>query len=257
MYGICTLSLVPIRKTPADSSEMTSQLLFGERVTVLEKANNWLRIRCEHDEYEGWVDKKQITLIDEKEWTFAGNNSNNFCSDISAILKTEKSNLINIVYGSTLPGIKNKKLNINSKTYSIKGNIEKINKKPSRKGILNVAINYLNSPYLWGGRSPFGIDCSGFVQMAFKLNGIYLPRDAWQQAEIGKILNFIEEANAGDLAFFDNQEGKIIHVGIILDKNKIIHASGKVKIDSIDHFGIFNPEIGDYSHKLRVIKTII
>ena len=116
---------------------------------------------------------------------------------------------------------------------------------------------YLNSPYLWGGRSPFGIDCSGFTQMVFKLNGIKLPRDAYEQAEIGKTLNFIEETQKGDLAFFDNEEGKIIHTGIIIDKNKIIHSSGKVRIDNLDHYGIFNAETGKYSHNLRLIKKVV
>mgnify|MGYP003978580471 FL=1 len=118
------------------------------------------------------------------------------------------------------------------------------------------AMMYLNSPYLWGGRTPFGIDCSGFTQMVYRLQGIDLPRDAYQQAEVGTTLSFVEESEAGDLAFFDNAEGKVIHVGIILDNNHIIHASGKVRIDRIDQQGIFNKEEGKHTHKLRLIKSI-
>ena len=119
------------------------------------------------------------------------------------------------------------------------------------------AFYFLNSPYLWGGRTPFGIDCSGFVQIAARLSGISLPRDTQEQAEEGEIINLISEAKPGDLAFFDNIDGRIIHVGIILENGQIIHASGKVRIDTIDHQGIFNEESKKYSHQLRVIKRII
>jgi gamma-D-glutamyl-L-lysine dipeptidyl-peptidase len=115
----------------------------------------------------------------------------------------------------------------------------------------------LNSPYLWGGKTPFGIDCSGFTQMAYKLAGIKLRRDAWQQAEQGHTINLLEETEPGDLAFFDNDEGNIVHVGIILRDHKIIHAAGKVRIDSIDHYGINNKELKKYTHKLRLIKRMV
>ena len=122
--------------------------------------------------------------------------------------------------------------------------------------IITTALRFLNSPYLWGGRTPLGIDCSGFTQMVYRLQGIDLPRDAYQQSEVGTTLSFIEESEAGDLAFFDDQEGKITHVGIMLEDNHIIHASGKVRIDRIDQQGIFNKETGKHTHKLRLIKSI-
>ena len=118
------------------------------------------------------------------------------------------------------------------------------------------ALMYLNAPYLWGGRSPLGIDCSGFTQMVYRLQGVDLPRDAYQQAEVGTTLSFVEESEAGDLAFFDNNEERITHVGIILENNHIIHASGKVRIDRIDQQGIFKKELGTHTHKLRLIKSI-
>ena len=108
-----------------------------------------------------------------------------------------------------------------------------------------------------GGRTPMGVDCSGFTQMVYRLNGKHIPRDASQQVDLGVTLSFIEEAESGDLAFFDDAEGNIIHVGIILENNHIIHASGKVRIDRIDQQGIFNKDLGEHTHKLRIIKKVL
>ena len=126
-----------------------------------------------------------------------------------------------------------------------------------KSDLITTAYQYLNAPYLWGGKTPFGIDCSGFTQMVYKLNGYHLLRDASQQAGQGDALSFIEESEPGDLAFFDNDEGKIIHVGIMMENNYIIHASGKVRIDRLDHLGIYNAEQNRHTHRLRVIKKII
>jgi cell wall-associated NlpC family hydrolase len=144
---------------------------------------------------------------------------------------------------------------INSTNYDFEG-LRVSGVKP-KDNLVKTAYQYLNSPYLWGGKTPFGIDCSGFTQMVYKLNGYKLLRDASQQSTQGEVLSFIEESEPGDLAFFDNEEGKIIHVGIMLENNYIIHASGKVRIDRLDHLGIYNAEINRHTHRLRVIKKII
>ena len=126
-----------------------------------------------------------------------------------------------------------------------------------KNNLIETALLYLNTPYLWGGKTPFGIDCSGFTQMVYRLNGFQLLRDASQQATQGDALSFIEESSPGDLAFFDNNEGDIINVGIIMENHHIIHAHGKVRIDRIDHSGIYNVDTNTHSHKLRVIKSIV
>lgn len=253
MFGICNLSVVPCRLQSSDKSEMVTQLLFGEHFGILEEQGKWILIKIANDGYECWIDKKQFKKISEEEFNLLSNEPQRLLLEgVKKIGKIE-----NIVIGSTLPNFKKGKFNLGENKYSFRGKSVLSNRKADKKNIINTSKMYLNSPYLWGGRSPFGIDCSGFTQMVYKLNGIQLPRDAWQQAEKGEPLNFIEEAQKGDLAFFDNEEGKIVHVGIIIDKNKIIHSSGKVRIDTLDHYGIFNAETGKYSHNLRVIKKIL
>lgn len=145
-------------------------------------------------------------------------------------------------------------MNINAERYKIEGTVVIPGKNKFDDEVIKTAGSYLNTPYLWGGRSPYGIDCSGFTQMVFKQFGIRLKRDAWQQAGQGEVVDFLQSAKAGDLAFFDNDEGKISHIGIMVDNSQVMHASGKVRTDIIDNQGIYNEEMKRYTHKLRIIK---
>ena len=116
---------------------------------------------------------------------------------------------------------------------------------------------YLKAPYVWGGKSIFGLDCSGLVQQLYGLVGIQLPRDARQQVEHGQPVHFVVQARPGDLAFFDNAEGRIVHVGLVLEEGRILHAHGEVRIDPLDHNGIYNKDLGRYTHKLRIIRRLL
>jgi cell wall-associated NlpC family hydrolase len=256
-YGICHLSNVPCRLEPADSSEMVSQLLYGETVKIYEeKKKDWRRAKTVYDNYDCWIDIKQVTILTEEE--FNAVNSNFVSTELVDVVEKEGSKIVTpITLGSTLPNLKNAILNFAEEDFSFDGGAIDTSLEQAKENIVGNAMMYLNAPYLWGGRSPFGIDCSGFTQVIYKLNGIKLPRDASQQATIGDTLSFIEESESGDLAFFDNEEGNIIHVGIMLENNQIIHASGKVRVDKIDHQGIFNTDTNTYSHRLRLIKKII
>lgn len=245
-YGICSLSVVPVRRAPAHTSEMVSQLLYGEHVAILEQQEEWSRIRIAFDGYEGWVSGKQVTAISQQEYESLQNGKFLFSGDLVAFVVDSQEQLTPIPLGCHVNACSLLGHTFDGMARSGKGD---------RKALIETALLYRNTPYLWGGKTPFGIDCSGFVQMVYKLNGYSLLRDASQQAQQGTVLNFLEEAAPGDLAFFDNEEGNIIHVGILLGDGRIIHASGKVRIDRIDHTGIFNTDLGAYSHQLRVIKT--
>ena len=257
-YGICSLSVVPGRAEPSDKSEMVTQLLFGEVFSIYEDKRKGCKIiNTAYDNYECWVDEKQIAEISEEEYEAINQAEPIVSGDLLSIVKNKRTNqLTPLVIGSTLPNFKDKNVHFSDLNFEFDGN-EILPSAPKKELIADHVLLFLYAPYLWGGRSPFGIDCSGFTQIIYKSIGFKLPRDAYQQANIGQTLSFIEESESGDLAFFDNEEGKIIHVGIMLSDNKIIHASGKVRIDSIDHQGIFNAETNRYSHKLRIIKRII
>ncbi|PKP50992.1 MAG: hydrolase Nlp/P60 [Bacteroidetes bacterium HGW-Bacteroidetes-12] len=258
-FGVCCLSVVPARAEPSDKSEMVTQLLFGETYSIYEEnRKGWKKIKTTFDNYECWIDDKQSTEITNEEFESINNNTKYVTSEVLSLLKNKNTNyLMPIVLGSSLPNFTDEKIILNGVEFDFDGIKNDNTFSPDKNSIAENAFLFLNTPYLWGGRSPFGIDCSGFTQIIYKLIGIKLPRDAYQQAKIGQTLSFIEESKSGDLAFFDNDEGKIIHVGIMLGDNKIIHASGKVRIDKIDHQGIFNAETNRYSHKLRLIKQII
>ena len=248
-YGICHLSIVPVRAIADDVSEMVTQLLYGDHFKVLEHRKYWSKIRIAFDATEGWVSNNQFLFISEEAYQQAHTNTDiKNTSDLVSFVSTDSDMLIPIVIGSTVQ-------NIDLITHQFEGNF--IGGIKEKSTLLDTALLYLNTPYLWGGKTPFGIDASGFTQMVYKINGHKLLRTAAQQSSQGEPLSFIEESEAGDLAFFDNNDGVIDHVGIIMQNNYVIHAQGKVRIDRIDHTGIFNAETRSYTHQLRVIKKII
>lgn len=234
--AIASVSVVPVRAENSDRAEIVTQLLFGESCDILEVDKNWTKIKIHFDGYEGWVDTKQVSPISDADFT-------------KRKTKTVTESFINYQHNGekTL-------LSIGSEIES--DSQEDTENNFDTENLKKTALEFLNVPYLWGGRSFFGIDCSGFTQIVYKVNGIQLPRDAYQQAELGEVLDFIEEVEIGDLAFFENEEGRIIHVGIMLENQKIIHAHGKVRIDDLDCIGIFNKDQNKHTHKLRFVKRI-
>jgi len=247
-YGICNLSIVPVRIQPADASEMVTQILYGEYFKILEERGKWSRIRIAFDSYEGWIDNKQFLKIEEANYLDLISQKRVYSADLIEFLTDDLGNLTSIPMGSIL-----------NSNYHLKNSFDgsAISGIKNKAHLIETALLYLNAPYMWGGKTHFGIDCSGLTQMVYMLNGYSLLRDSAQQATQGEALSFIEESEVGDLAFFDNSEGKINHVGIIMNDNYIIHVDGKVRIDRIDHSGIFNADLKRHTHQLRVIKKIV
>ncbi len=252
--GICLQSFIPVRLEPSEKAEMVTQLLFGELFSVSEhnRETRFSLIKNESDGYEGWIDEKTITYIPEKkleilrsypekivrkrEYRIVDVHKKEMWLSAGSVLRIEPGNNI---YGTLSMYTQD------MKDYS------------AREIAEQAAGEWVNVSYLWGGKTVFGTDCSGLVQNIFKQAGLNIPRDASLQFDLGKSVNFIFEAQPGDLAFFDNEEGIINHVGMILSGNRILHASGKVKIDLLDQQGIYSSEKGNYTHKLRVMRNLI
>ncbi len=254
-FGICTLNAIPVRREANEKSEMVSQILFGETFVITDLENQWVRIILDFDQYEGWVCLNQIKTLNASVYNDIKINNSIILSDLITFISDKNNSLQTISLGASLPFFKNSSFKILDQIYDFEGMINQ--GVIAKEKLTNTAHLYLNTPYLWGGRTPFGIDCSGFTQMVYKINGYSLFRDAYQQAKQGEVLSFIEESEPGDLAFFDNEEGEIIHVGIILANNYIIHCDGKVRIDRLDHSGIYNVDTKRHTHKLRIMKQVI
>jgi hypothetical protein len=254
--GICNLSIIPIRFEPKSESELVSQLLFGETYFILDQTENWIKIKTQLDDYTGWISGNQFLAWDENE---KGQKLATLFPYIKAINQITQTPLY-ILPGSVLQqwevtenGIQ---CAINSTKFLLIAKPENFEQIPTNE-IGKIALDFSNSPYLWGGKTMWGIDCSGFSQLLYKLIGIQLPRDAYQQVKIGEQVDFVNKSKLGDLAFFDNEAGKITHVGMVIGPGEIIHASGKVRIDMLDSFGIFHSKLGKHTHKLRSIKRIL
>ncbi len=255
--GICTLSVIPVRVRPDDASEMISQVLFGESFEILSHNRQWVQIRTHYDQYEGWIDEKQFESISSSWLKSARANSAVSLELAQTVISRDEK--IPVLFGSTLPHFDGMNFKIGKRNFIYNGQAHNpaLNHFDKEAVLQKLANKFLNAPYLWGGRSPFGVDCSGLVQALFKAIGLSLPRDAYQQAELGQSINFSEEAGLGDLAFFENSEGKIAHVGLLLSSNQILHAYGRVHIDKFDHYGIHSESTGKYTHRLRIIKRFL
>lgn len=252
-HAICCVPVSSLRSEPSHRSEITSQQVFGEQCRILEKGkDNWIRVKCDYDEYEGWCQEYHLLPLNGPIIS-SGILTGEWVSRI--IYKGEP---MYIPYGSRLPGFAHGEALWADSSVRYEGSLIDPSKQQfNEAGIKAVAMPFLNTSYLWGGKSIFGIDCSGFCQTVFKFFNIPIMRDAYQQAVQGESVGFLQEAKCGDLAFFDNSDGRITHVGILLNEGEIIHSSSKVRIDPIDNMGIINHENGVRTHKLRIIKRFV
>lgn len=255
-FGFCELAVVPVRREASDRSEMLTQLLFGDILEILDRSGSWLLIKNFSDKYEGWVDIKQVRELDKDHFdrlTTAQVSVNRNLNTDSVMVNDQR---ILLPAGCSFYDLKDQHMKIGDMDYLFDGQAFPY-AFSGIENLLKTALSYLSCPYLWGGKTYLGLDCSGFTQLIYKQHGIGISRDATQQAEQGEAISFVSDGLPGDLLFFDNGEGEIVHVGILLDNQQVLHCSGKVRIDEIDHQGIFNRELNKYSHNLRLIKRVI
>lgn len=249
---ICENVFVPLRSGPSHKSEMLSQILFGEKYTVIDKSGSWMKTETLSDKFAGWIDSDHLQQTVDQE-----NTSGHVLNRTMLCYRNDKTKIV-LEAGCEIynPDIENKTFIIGKNVYTAADDFS--NNFISDKGsITDTALKFINSPYIWGGRIPSGIDCSGLTKLVYKIHGITIQHDSRIQAEAGKNIDFMDETEPGDLVFFDNERGRISHVGMIISRGLVIHASGRVRIDPIDHQGIFKAEIGGYSHKLRTIRRIL
>ena len=256
IFSICSLSVVPVRAGRKNTSEMVTQLLFGEVVECWERKGEWTKIRCLWDNQIGWIPTNQLTQITSEE-------AERYQASFACCLELAQpaiaaDHFLPLTLGASLPCFDGMRFEIAGTNYSFSGQvITPQNIQQNVDLLIKLARKYLYAPELEGGRSPFGIDSTGLIQILFKMLGITMPRDAYLQARKGDNIDFYEQAAVGDLVFFQDKNGHINHVGIICEKDCILHTFGKVRVDKIDHFGIFNRELKQYTHQLRVIKRIL
>lgn len=248
---ICENVFVPLRSGPSHKSEMLSQVLFGEKYRRTGEAGHWQKVETLFDNYSGWIDINHLQQSGDK-----GNLTGHVLNRSLLCHKADNTKLV-LEAGCEIynPDFENNTFLAGENKYTASTGFNK-GYLSVNESIQDTAMRFINSPYIWGGRIPSGIDCSGFTQLVYKIHGIKIPRDSREQASAGESVGFLEEAEPGDLVFFDDDLGRISHVGMIISQGLVIHASGRVRIDTIDHQGIFKNEIMDYSHRLRTIRRM-
>nr|WP_262921693.1 C40 family peptidase [Pontibacter ruber] len=244
-----------MRAETSDRAEIVTHMLFGECYEVVARQDNWVCVQLASDNYKGWIDYKQhnpVTVAYYQEWKAAQHPR---VLEVLQVVSKEDVR-IQVGLGAYLPFLEGTQFRVGEERYTYNGLASDPAAELVPEKVVEVAYNFLRSPYLWGGKSVFGIDCSGFTQQVFGVCGYQLPRDAYQQVACGEEVHFANQTKPGDLAFFANSEGRVTHVGIMLDGQRIMHAHGEVRIDTLDHNGIYNSDLKRYTHQLRIIKRI-
>jgi hypothetical protein len=255
-YGVCRLAVVPVRSDPKDKAEQVTQLLFGDHYEILNFSpdKRWALIRIHADQCEGWLDVRQHHAISKEYFEQINHTDYKITTEIASSVLYKKSPLT-IVMGSIVP-VSNSELFKIEEQFAFNGESKSVGQRRDADFLIAIARKYVSSPYQWGGKSPFGIDAPGLVQMCFKIAGHSLQREAKQQALQGKKLKNFDEAAPGDLAFFAEKGGNVNHVGIVLEDGKLVHAYGHVRVDRVTEEGVLNPDTKVYSHLLHSVRRV-
>ena len=258
--GISLHSLIPVRAEASEASEQLTQMLFAETCDILSEQPRWTKIRLHTDGQTGWVDFKMLTPLSDHEFETLSQSSSKARVRVPFALAVSPTNgqTFPLTAGTLLPNYHEGEFSILGATLRI--DPSSVLEQPlclDAHNLMEVIRYFLNVPYLWGGKNAFGMDCSGFTQIILSLFGKSLPRNASEQVLQGTPVAELTNAQAGDLVFFDHEDGKISHVGMLIDSQRVIHCSGRVKVESIDEQGIFSVEAGNtYTHHLVQIRRI-
>ncbi len=273
MVAIALHSIIPVRAEAREGAEQNTQMLFGELCEIIEEQPRWKRIRLESDGQEGWVDAKMVTPMTDKEYAAhkkALQTAATVAFPMAYAMSENNGQTIPLTAGTRLTNYRSPMTNEASPArFEVLGVGFRID--PSmvitaplelnQDNLLKAVRFFINVPYLWGGKNALGMDCSGFTQTILCLFGKALLRNASEQVTQGIPIKDITKAQAGDLVFFTkspmtNDQLPITHVGIVIDPERVIHCSGRVKVEKLDSTGIFNAETGEYSHYLTQIRRL-
>ncbi len=259
-YAIVLTPLVPVRNEASERSEMVTQLVFGDLMTIVSTEGDWVEVLNSFDNYRGWVSGKMLTALSKDEYEELKSSKPALVRLPLVDIKEKKQNMpIRVSIGASLPGYnyETEQMRVADRVFTIRTMSVYKTEKTFIKDILRTASYFINTPYLWGGKSIMGVDCSGFVQIVYRVHNIDLPRDASQQISYGKVIDKFEDIRPGDLAFFHNEKGSVVHVGIVYTPKQIIHSSGNVHIDKLTPDGIWSEELDKYTHTGLVFKRLV
>ena len=260
MVGISLHSIVPVRTEAREGAEQSTQMLFGELCTILEQKTRWNRIKLLSDGQEGWVDAKMVTPMsaaEHKAYKMAYQHAATIVFPMAYAVSENNGQTIPLTAGTRLANYADGRFEILGVGFRIDPSM--VATQPiemNEQNLLQTVRFFLNTPYLWGGKNALGMDCSGFTQVVMSLFGKSILRNASEQVTQGRSVSALSKAKAGDLVFFDHEDGKISHVGIVIDSGRVVHCSGRVKVEKLDETGIFCTETGEYTHHLVAIRRV-
>jgi gamma-D-glutamyl-L-lysine dipeptidyl-peptidase len=255
-FGVCRLSIVSVHKEQSHQSLQVTQLLFGDHYEVLSESDDriWLHIRIHFDHAEGWIERKQHHEISLDYFDQINSADFKITTDVCSTLLYKKTPL-SILIGSIVP-ISQSELFKMEEQFAFNGESKSIGQKREFEFLKTIGLKYLNAPEQAGGKTPFGIDGVGLVQMIFKIAGYILPHRIEELQQHGKKIGF-EASKPGDVVFFQARKEKEIKVGFLMQENKLLHVDGRVKIDQLMEDGVLDLETKIYTHTVRSVARFL